>query len=89
MDNKTQHSKIYTSTNISNHGNDQEEYTLNEQTYHNQSQQWKEEFVVVKLFHIVETSIHQTTREDHPTNRLEFDQRYYVDMPQNPVMIEN
>jgi hypothetical protein len=67
MDNKTQPLEIYTSTNINNHGNDQEEYTLDEQTYHNQNQQWREEFVVVKLIHIAETSIHQTTREDHPT----------------------
>jgi hypothetical protein len=88
MDNKTQPSKIYTSTNINNHGSDQKEYTSNEQTDHNQNQQWREESVVVKLLHIVETSIHQTTREYHLTDRLKFDQRYYVDMPQKPAMIE-
>jgi len=88
MDNKTQPSKIYTTTSIDNHGNDQEEYTSNEQTNHNQNQQWREEFVVAKLFHIAETSIHQTTFESHPTNRLEFDQCYYVDMLQSLTVIE-
>jgi hypothetical protein len=26
--------------------------------------------------------------KDHPTNRLKFDQCYYVDMPQNLIVIE-
>jgi hypothetical protein len=50
MDNKTQPSKIYTTTSINNHWNDQKEYTLDEETDHNQSQQWKEEFVIAGLF---------------------------------------
>jgi len=43
MDNKTEPSKIYTTININNHGSDQEEYTLDVETNHNQSQQWREE----------------------------------------------
>jgi len=44
MDNNTQPSKIYTTTSINNHGSNQKEYTLDEETNHNKSQQWKEEF---------------------------------------------
>jgi hypothetical protein len=29
------------------------------------------EFVVIELFHIAKTTIHQTTHEDNPTNKLE------------------
>jgi len=55
----------------------------------NQSRHWREEFIVVEIFHIVETSIHQTTLGDQLlTNRLEFDQHYYVDIPQSPTLIE-
>jgi len=49
MDNKIQPSKFYTTININNHGSNKEEYTLNEEIDHNQSQQWKEEFATVKL----------------------------------------
>ncbi len=82
MDNKIQPLEIYTTTNINNHESGQEEYyTLDEQIDHNQSQQWKEESVVAELFHLAKTLVHWTTPKDHPTNRLEFYQRYYVDMP--------
>jgi hypothetical protein len=47
----------------------------------------KEDSSVAKPFHIVETSIHQTTLEDHATNKLKFDQHYYVNMPQSPTVI--
>jgi hypothetical protein len=70
---------------INNHGSDQEEYTLDEEIDQNQNQQWREEFNVAKIFHIVEISIHQTTLEDHPTNKLKFD--HYVDMPRSPTVI--
>jgi len=36
---------------------------------------------------IINTSIHQTTPKSRP-NRLEFDQYYYVNMPQSPIVIE-
>jgi hypothetical protein len=88
MDNKTWPSKIYTATSINNHGNDQKEYTLDEETNCNQSQQWKEEFVVAKFLHIVKTLIHQITLKDHPTNMLKFDQHYYVNMTQSLAMVE-
>jgi hypothetical protein len=88
MDKKIRPSKIYITTNINNHESDQEEYTFDEETNHNQSQQWREEFVVAKLFHIGETLVHQTTLNDHLTNMLEFHQRYYVDMLQSPIVIE-
>jgi hypothetical protein len=61
MDNKIQPLEIYTIINSENHGSDQEEYTSNEEIDCNQNQQWREEFFVVELLHIVETSIHQTT----------------------------
>jgi hypothetical protein len=48
----------------------------------------REEFVVIELLHKTKTSIHQITPKDHPTNRLEFDQCYYVDMLQSPTKIE-
>jgi hypothetical protein len=38
MDNKTWPLEIYTTTSINNHGNDQDEYTSNEQTNCNKSQ---------------------------------------------------
>jgi len=88
MDKKIRPSKIYITTNINNHESDQEEYTFDEETDHNQSQQWREEFVVAKLFHIGETLVHQTTLKDHLTNMLEFHQHYYVDMLQSPIVIE-
>jgi hypothetical protein len=88
MDNKIRPSKIYNAININNHGNDEKEYTSNEEIDHNQNQQWKEKYVAIEFFHIVETSIHQTTLEDHPTNMLEFDRCYYVKMPQSPIVIE-
>jgi hypothetical protein len=88
MDNRTRPSKIYITTSIKNHGNYQEEYTSNEKIDHNQSQRWREEFVIVEFFRIIETLVHQTTFDDHPTNKLEFDQHYYVKMLQNPTMIE-
>ncbi len=80
MDNKTQPSKIYIAININHHGNDQEEYTLDEEIDWNKSQRWKEEFFVVKLFH--------TVVDQYVTNSLESDQRYYVNMPQSPTLIE-
>jgi hypothetical protein len=58
MDNKTQRSKFYIATNINNHGSDQEEYTLDEETNCNQSQQWREEFATVELLHITKTLVH-------------------------------
>jgi hypothetical protein len=58
IDNKIQLSKIYISTNINNHGSDQNKYTSNEETNCNQSQQWREEFVATKLLHVAKTSIH-------------------------------
>jgi hypothetical protein len=71
MKNKTQPSKIYTTININNHGSGQEEYdTKDEQTNCNQSEQWKEQSIVIELFHIIKTSVHQTTLENHPTNKL-------------------
>ncbi len=88
MDNKIQPSKIYTATNINNHGSDQEEYTLYEKNDHKQSQQWREEFVVVEFLHIAKTLVHQTTHEDHPTNMLKFDQHYYLNMIQSLAVIE-
>jgi hypothetical protein len=88
MDNKIWPLEIYIVTSIDNHGNDKKEYTLDEEIDYNQSQQLREEFVVVELFHKTKTSIHQTTPKDHPINRLEFDQCYYVDMLQNPIMIK-
>ncbi len=63
-------------------------YTLDEETDHNQSQLWREEFVIAKNFHTVETSVHQTTPQDHLTNMLEFDQSYYVNMLQSLIVIE-
>jgi hypothetical protein len=47
-----------------------------------------EESIIVELFPIVETIVHQTTYENHPYNRLKIDQCYYVDMPQGPIVIE-
>lgn len=47
----------------------------------NQSQQWGEEYITIKLFHIAKTIVHETTLEYHPTKMLEIDQHYYVDMP--------
>jgi len=88
MDNKTRPLEIYTTRNINNHGCDQEEYTSDEQTDYNKSQQWREKFTIVELFQIAKTLVHQTTLEDHPTNMLKFDQHYYVDMPQNPTVIK-
>jgi hypothetical protein len=82
MDNKTQTSKIYTITNINNHGSEKE-YTSDEETDCNQSKKWGEEFdsqLVIKLFHIVKTSMHKITTKDHPTNMLKIIQCYYVDM---------
>jgi len=87
MDNKTRPLEIYTTKNI-NHGNDQEDYTSDEQIDYNKTQQWKEEFTIVEPFHIAKTSIHQTTLENHPTNMLKFDQHYYVDMPQSLTVIK-
>jgi hypothetical protein len=89
MDNKIQPLEIYTIINSKNHGSDKEEYTSDEEIDCNQSQQWREEFFVVELLHIVETSTHQTTLAyQYATNSLEFDQRYYVDIPQSPTLIE-
>ncbi len=88
MNNKSWPLEIYIVTSINNHGSDKKEYTLNEEIDCNQSQQLREEFVVVKLFHKTKTSIHQTTPKDHPTNRLKFDQCYYVYMLQSPIMIK-
>jgi len=88
MDNKIQSSKIYITASINNHGSDKEEYTLDEKFDYNQGQQLREEFATVELFHETKTSIHQTTPKDHPTNKLEFDQCYYVDMFQSLTMIE-
>jgi hypothetical protein len=45
MDNKIQPWKIYNAISINNHGSDQKEYTSNEETDHNQNQQWREESV--------------------------------------------
>jgi len=45
-------------------------------------------FSTTKLLHIVEITIHQTTHEDHPNNRLKIDQHYYVDMFSSPTMIK-
>ncbi len=51
-----------------------QEYTLEEEIDHNQGQQWGEEAIVVESFlHIAQTTIHQTTLKNHPTNRLEID----------------
>jgi hypothetical protein len=50
--------KIYIATNINNHGSDQEEYALDEETNRNQSQQWKEESLVAELFHVAKTLVH-------------------------------
>jgi hypothetical protein len=47
-----------------------------------------EESTATKLLHIVKTTVHQTTHEDHPINKLEIDQHYYVNMFQNPIVIE-
>jgi hypothetical protein len=47
-----------------------------------------EESNAIKLLCIVQTIVHQTTHEDHPTNKLEIDQHYYVSMLQNPIVIE-
>jgi hypothetical protein len=60
MDNKTQPLEIYTAKNINNHGSE-EKYTSYEEIDCNQGQQWGEEYVIVELFHIVETTIHRTT----------------------------
>jgi hypothetical protein len=38
------------------------------------------------FFPIAKTIVHQTTPEYHPTNMLEIDQHYYVDMPWIPIM---
>ncbi len=46
MDNKIRPSKIYITININNHESDKKEYTLYEETNHNQSQQWREESIV-------------------------------------------
>ncbi len=51
MDNKIWPLKIYNTMSINNHGSDEEEYTLDEEIDHNQSQQWREESNVAKLFH--------------------------------------
>jgi hypothetical protein len=32
--------------------------------------------------------MHQTIPKDHPTNKLEIDQNYYVDMLQSVIVIE-
>jgi len=73
MDSKIRPSKIYTITSINDHGSDQEVYTSNGKTDCNQSQQWKEKFVVVEFLHIAKTLVHQTTPNDHPINMLKFD----------------
>jgi hypothetical protein len=73
MDNKLRPSEIYTATNITDHGSDQEEYTSNEEIDRNQSQQWREESIVAKFLHMAKTLVHQTTPKDHPTNILKFD----------------
>ncbi len=46
MDKKIRTSKIYITTNINNHENDQEEYKLDEETYYNQGQQWMENLLL-------------------------------------------
>jgi hypothetical protein len=33
--------------------------------------------------------MHQIIPKDHPTNKLEIDQNYYVDMPQSVIVIED
>jgi hypothetical protein len=89
MDNKTLTSKFYIITSINNHGSEKE-YTSDEETDCNQHQQQGEGFnaqLIIKLFHIVKTSIHQTTTKDHPTNMLKINQCYYVDMFRNHTMI--
>jgi hypothetical protein len=53
-------------------------YTIEEEAKNNQ--QWGEDFVVMKFFHIGETIQHL------PMYMLENDQHYYVDMPQTPIV---
>ncbi len=61
---------------------------IKSRNYRNQGQKWDQEFSTTKLLHIVEITIHQTTHESHPTNRLKIDQEYYVDMFSSLTMIE-
>jgi hypothetical protein len=73
MDNKIQPLEIYNVTSINNHGNE-EKYTSNEKTIAIKVNNRAMNFLLQNFLHTIEITIHQTTREDHPTNRLKIDQ---------------
>ncbi len=55
MGNKTKPSKVYTTTNVNNVGNEKD-YTIEQEVENNP--QWGEEFIATKLFHIIKKYQH-------------------------------
>jgi hypothetical protein len=84
MDNKTRPLKVYNVVNLNN-VRSEEEYTTKNEAKNNS--QWGKFFDVIKLLHITETYQHPTSK-DPPIYRPNNNHCYYVDMPQNPTLIE-
>jgi hypothetical protein len=81
MGNKIKPSKVYTTTNVSNVGNEKD-YTTKQQVENNP--QWGEESIIAQLFHIIKTNQHPRF-ENLPMSQN--DQHYYVNTPDNLIML--
>jgi len=84
MDNKIRPLEVYSIINLNNARNE-EEYTIENEAENNP--QWGEEFIAIELLHIVEIDQCPTSK-DPPIYKPENDQRYYVDMPESFIVIE-
>ncbi len=81
MGNKTKPSKVYTTMNVNNVGNE-EDYTTKQQVENNP--QWGEESIIVELFHIAKTYQHPRFEDLFMSQN---DQHYYVNMPHSLIML--
>jgi hypothetical protein len=84
IDNKTRPLEVYIATNLNN-GGSEEDYTIENEAKNNP--QWGDGFVIIEFMHIVETNQHPTSKY-LPNYMLKNDHRYYVNMTQNSIMIE-